>query len=46
MLAAPDPGGRVRCRVVKERPQYRVIDRITGTVLVGFGLKLALEPGH
>ncbi len=24
----------------------RVIDRITGTVLVGFGLKLALEPRH
>lgn len=24
----------------------RVIDRITGTVLVGFGVKLALEPGH
>jgi threonine/homoserine/homoserine lactone efflux protein len=24
----------------------RAIDRITGTVLVGFGLKLALEPAH
>jgi threonine/homoserine/homoserine lactone efflux protein len=24
----------------------RVIDRVTGTVLVGFGLKLALEPRH
>lgn len=24
----------------------RIIDRITGTVLVGFGLKLALEPAH
>lgn len=24
----------------------RIIDRVTGTVLVGFGAKLALEPGH
>ncbi|WP_411375147.1 LysE family translocator [Arthrobacter sp. MPF02] len=24
----------------------RIIDRITGTVLVGFGVKLALQPGH
>ncbi|WP_434058824.1 LysE family transporter [Escherichia coli] len=24
----------------------RVIDRLTGTVLVGFGVKLALEPAH
>lgn len=24
----------------------RIIDRATGTVLVGFGVKLALEPGH
>lgn len=24
----------------------RIIDRVTGTVLVGFGVKLALEPGH
>ncbi len=24
----------------------RIIDRVTGTVLVGFGVRLALEPGH
>lgn len=31
---------------LKSARSIRVIDRITGTVLVGFGLKLALEPGH
>lgn len=33
-------------RWLKNARSIRVIDRITGTVLVGFGLKLALEPGH
>ncbi len=31
---------------LKGRRSVQVIDRITGTVLVGFGLKLALEPRH
>ena len=31
---------------LKSARSIRVIDGITGTVLVGFGLKLALEPGH
>lgn len=33
-------------RWLKSTRSIRVIDRITGTVLVGFGLKIALEPGH
>jgi threonine/homoserine/homoserine lactone efflux protein len=33
-------------RWFKGARSIRVIDRVTGTVLVGFGLKLALEPGH
>ena len=33
-------------RWLRNARSIRVIDRITGTVLVGFGLKLALEPGH
>ncbi|WP_445153956.1 LysE family translocator [Arthrobacter sp. Hor0625] len=33
-------------RWLKNARSIRVIDRITGTVLVGFGLKLALEPGR
>jgi threonine/homoserine/homoserine lactone efflux protein len=31
---------------LKGARSVRIIDRITGTVLVGFGLKLALEPRH
>lgn len=33
-------------RWLKGARSIRVIDSITGTVLVGFGLKLALEPAH
>lgn len=33
-------------RWLRNARSIRVIDQITGTVLVGFGLKLALEPGH
>lgn len=31
---------------LKNARSVRIIDSITGTVLVGFGLKLALEPVH
>lgn len=33
-------------RWLKGARSIRIIDSITGTVLVGFGLKLALEPAH
>jgi threonine/homoserine/homoserine lactone efflux protein len=33
-------------RWLKEARSVKIIDRITGTVLVGFGLRLALEPRH
>jgi threonine/homoserine/homoserine lactone efflux protein len=33
-------------RWLKGARSVRIIDSITGTVLVGFGLKLALEPAH
>jgi threonine/homoserine/homoserine lactone efflux protein len=33
-------------RLLKGARSIRIIDGITGTVLVGFGLKLALEPAH
>ncbi|MDQ0870109.1 threonine/homoserine/homoserine lactone efflux protein [Arthrobacter sp. V1I9] len=33
-------------RWLKGTRSIRIIDSITGTVLVGFGLKLALEPAH
>ncbi|MET3176141.1 UNVERIFIED_ORG: threonine/homoserine/homoserine lactone efflux protein [Arthrobacter sp. UYCu721] len=31
---------------LKSARSLRIIDRITGTVLIGFGLRLALEPQH
>lgn len=31
---------------LKSARSLRIIDRITGTVLIGFGLRLALEPRH
>jgi threonine/homoserine/homoserine lactone efflux protein len=37
-------GAGFASRWLKGRRSVRIIDRITGTVLVGFGLKLALEP--
>ncbi|MEW9871629.1 LysE family translocator [Arthrobacter sp. HS15c] len=33
-------------RWLKGAGSVKIIDRITGTVLVGFGLRLALEPSH
>ncbi|VXC13358.1 LysE family translocator [Arthrobacter sp. 9AX] len=33
-------------RWLKGARSVRIIDSITGTVLVGFGVKLALQPGH
>ncbi len=33
-------------RWLKGARSISIIDSITGTVLVGFGLKLALEPAH
>jgi threonine/homoserine/homoserine lactone efflux protein len=33
-------------RWLKGARSIRIIDSITGTVLVGFGIKLALEPAH
>lgn len=33
-------------RWLKDARSIRIIDSITGTVLVGFGVKLALEPAH
>ncbi|MCO4236703.1 LysE family translocator [Pseudarthrobacter sp. MDT3-28] len=31
---------------LKSARSLRTIDRITGTILIGFGLRLALEPQH
>ncbi|WP_348994470.1 LysE family transporter [Pseudarthrobacter sp. AL20] len=31
---------------LKSAPSLRILDRITGTVVIGFGLRLALEPRH
>lgn len=33
-------------RWLKGARTIRIIDSITGTVMVGFGLRLALEPAH
>jgi threonine/homoserine/homoserine lactone efflux protein len=43
-LSALIVGTGFASRWLKGRRSVRIIDRITGTVLVGFGLKLALEP--
>ena len=39
-------GTQLMSRWLKGPRSIRIIDRITGTVLVGFGLRLALEPGR
>lgn len=39
-------GAGFASRWLKGARSLRIIDRITGTVLVGFGLRLALEPQH
>jgi threonine/homoserine/homoserine lactone efflux protein len=39
-------GAGLASRWLKEARSVKIIDRITGTVLVGFGLRLALEPRH
>ncbi|GAA1776591.1 hypothetical protein GCM10009712_25550 [Pseudarthrobacter sulfonivorans] len=43
-LSALIAGTGFASRWLKDRRSVGIIDRITGTVLVGFGLKLALEP--
>ena len=43
-LSALIVGTGFASRWLKGRRSVGIIDRITGTVLVGFGLKLALEP--
>jgi threonine/homoserine/homoserine lactone efflux protein len=37
-------GGALAARSLRSRRAARIIDRVTGAVLVGFGLRLALEP--
>ena len=39
-------GSQAASRWLKGPRSIKVVDRITGTVLVGFGLKLATTPGH
>ena len=39
-------GSQVAAKWLKGPRSIKVVDRITGTVLVGFGLKLAATPGH
>lgn len=39
-------GSRFASKWLKGQRSMRIVDRITGTVLVGFGLKLAATPGH
>jgi threonine/homoserine/homoserine lactone efflux protein len=39
-------GASFASKWLKSARSLRIIDRITGTVLIGFGLRLALEPRH
>jgi len=39
-------GSQVASKWLKGPRSIKMVDRITGTVLVGFGLKLAATPGH
>lgn len=39
-------GSQLASKWLKGPRSIKVVDRITGTVLVGFGLKLAATPGH
>ncbi|MDQ0119628.1 threonine/homoserine/homoserine lactone efflux protein [Pseudarthrobacter defluvii] len=39
-------GSQLASKWLKGQRSMRIVDRITGTVLVGFGLKLAATPGH
>ena len=39
-------GSQFASKWLKGPRSIKVVDRITGTVLVGFGLKLAATPGH
>jgi threonine/homoserine/homoserine lactone efflux protein len=39
-------GTQFAARWLKNARSIRIIDRITGTVLVGLGVKVALKPGH
>ncbi|WP_375387241.1 LysE family translocator [uncultured Amnibacterium sp.] len=43
-FAALIAGGSVASRVLRSARALRIIDRVTGVVLIGFGARLALEP--